>query len=240
MVVMRFVSIYTLLLILINVTSCRAQEIFRGEYIQPNSYLSGEGITYHFTDSSFTKTTYAHLGVETIAKGSYKVSDDTLLLHYRPLKDPSPSYWEFTDKDSLLALMGKDSYLLTKGIKVQFRSVNKQQESLRGTNLAVRNKKEEVVTGFGADSLGYFPNMFFYGGYIEKFHFSFIGKKPVTIKADTLRGYKADVKIILSDSQIYYSDYDGTKKYLIKRRTNDRIELRSFATNEKIVLEKNN
>lgn len=237
--VMQVVKYTFVILLFLFSSSCIAQNI-SGKYAQkyPVYGASGVGISYSFTQSSFTQITYEHLGIKTLAKGSYQVVGDTLILKYESLRDPAPSYWKFVQKDSLYSLMGDDSFLLSDGIKVQFRSVNRTGEPRGGANLAVRNKKEEVVTGFVSDSLGYFPKMFFYGDYIQNFKFTFVGRKPVTIKADTLRGHKSKINVILSNSQTYYSDYEGVKKYLIKNSEEDKITLQSLKSNKEIILEK--
>ncbi|HLR77227.1 MAG TPA: hypothetical protein VK106_06165 [Balneolaceae bacterium] len=227
------------MLLLISANSCAAQKIIKGEYLQkyPVYGVSGISFAYHFTDSSFTKFTYEHLGIKTIAKGTYKIIGDTLILNYNALKDPAPSYWKFIKKDSLLTLMDEESTWLSQGIKVQFQAVNRKEEPVGGVNLALKDKNDEVIGGFVSDSLGFFSNMFIYGkNYIQKFHFTFIGRKSVIIQADTLRGYKSKVKIVLSNSQTYYSDYNGIEKYLIKDIENEKIVLQNLENNKKIML----
>lgn len=236
---MRIVKNIFFLLGILFFNACYAQQSITGTFVQKDHAASGEGVYYGFDDSLFTVTTYKHLGRKEIARGSYRIKTDTLYLNYKPQIDPAPSKYVFVKRKKFPVPLGMDSTSVdSTTISVKLRVFNKEGKPMQGVSLGLRNKNKETIMAFISDSLGKFPPLSIDDSYIHDFTFVFMGFKPVTINTDTLSGYTSKIKVVLSKSSTYYSDFDGIKSYLIRKKKEDRIILESLEDHKKIVLER--
>jgi hypothetical protein len=235
---MQVVKIVTLLLFLAAGYSCAAQKEISGTFSDSDPTLAANDtpVIYKFHDSTFTKTRYRHLGKKTKFYGDYTITADTLILDYNPKADPLPSKYKFISKkpfgQSNIYSTSQDKTVLD----VNFQVSNLKGEPINEPTLFLKNKSQEIIMAFLADSNGKYPSLNIRDNYIDHFQFQSIRYKPLTIPADSLKGYKSDVQIMLSDSQVYYGDCDKINKYVFKRRSREKIELHNLQTEEKLVL----
>jgi hypothetical protein len=218
-------NIITVLMLIMVCTGCSTlRDNFTGTFY--NKYAMYIGTIYKFSTNNFKRTSTGDLGITTKWRGTYRIEDDTLILNYIPLKDPDPSLYKFIKRKPVNG---------TSDGTVQFLVVDKAGKPLIRTEMVTRNVSQKILNGYVADSLGYFPKLPVKKK-VNDYHFFNLGRKQITIPADTLQGYNSKVKVILSDSLTQYSGYSGTNKYLIKKAKRDKIILRSIPKHRRIVL----
>ncbi|MBN2733157.1 MAG: hypothetical protein JXR26_12070 [Balneolaceae bacterium] len=193
----------------------------------------GIGVLYDFDKNKFKKTASGHLNAKTKWRGTYRISKDTLILNYKSLKDPDPSTFKFIRKKESIDPNSNSKAPVNSS--VEFFIVEKNDEPLKGAALAVLGNSEKVLEGFSSDSSGSYPEISL-SEKMQKFMFNYIGRKSVIIPVDTLRGYHSKVKVTLSDSATTYSDYNETKKYLIKDFEKNRIVLEALVEDSKRIV----
>ena len=228
----NFATVIQIIICCLLFCMCTAQQKISGDY-------SHRGIAevFHFGDSLFTKIDYSHIGplLKTVSKGSYKLKGDTLYLNYRSLDDQDPSSWRFIKKRScaINKNLSQDSLCF----QTKFRVVNKKGDPLSET-LLILVQENQKSKAFEADSMGYFPKISQDVRSIKKFWFTNASYKGLTINRNKVIGYKSEVEVILSSSNIGYSEFEGTKVYLIKKVTGNRLVLQSIEGSEIMVLER--
>lgn len=226
----------TLLLIVLFISSfdqSTAQTTITGQYTGNNR------LDYQFTDSSFVVTAYDHIEMQRKAGGFYELSGDTLILEYKPMKDPSPSRYEITSKERFDVPLGmQPTERDTNSIMTDLKIVDYDGQPLQEPILILRNKKDEVVMSFSSDTAGAYPPLHIQDEYIASIKIQSLQFKPISIPTDSLRGYQSQLKVILSKSRTYYSQQKDTLKYIFQKKDEGRVILDGVEKNQRIILQR--
>ena len=203
-------------------------------------YYGDDGLIYYFDKSTF-KTVTRHVGFHSdkkVSKGSYKVNQDTLFLKFEPIENYPVAKLEFTQKESINNIVKGDTLSQDSTISIGFKVVGINDKPINPSPiLQIRNKNDQVIQGFWADSLGYIDKIFIFGSFEGSFLFTSLANEEFRIEADTLMGFKSKVKVTLPERK-KYNDYNGTKKYFIKKRTKFEVVLENPETNKKVTLKR--
>lgn len=204
------------------------------------TFYGDDGLIYNFNEDTF-KTVTRYVGFHSekeVAKGSYSIAENTLFLNYEPIiNHPKPTF-KFIEKEPIYNRAKEDTLSKDALISVHFKIVGGNNEPIVPQPIVqLRNKENQAIQGFSADTLGHLSEIFIFGPFKGYFYFTSLANEELKIWADTLSGYKSIVKVMLPE-RTTYSIHDGTKKYLIEERTEDRIVLQSLEDNKKIVLER--
>ncbi len=200
------------------------------------TFSGDNGKVYEFHQSTF-KTSTGEIGLHSpqkVAQGNYSITEDTLFLHFKPVNNPPKPGFEFVKKEPIDAKLSSQD----RQVYVHFKIVGNDNKPIIPPPIVIlKNKEEEDIQGFRADSLGQIPEVFIFGSFQGYFHFTSLANEELKIKTDTLSGYKSRVKVTLPE-RTRYEDYEGTKKYMIKTREQEKIVLQSLTNDEEIVLER--
>ncbi len=209
-------NILLILIIVGCVTTALLERGIKGFYVEKDSPV-GISSTYHFNDGTFEIISYEHLNIQKKFGGSYQISGDTLILDFESLTDPDPSSYTFIDRKPASTPVNLDSSFQESNLgSVKFHVVNQNDKPLIRTILISRDNSKNKIKTYLPDSLGYFPKISLTVEKPHDFKFIHLGRKTLIMPADTVVGGHSKVKVTLSDSTTYYSDYNNIKKYLIK------------------------
>lgn len=114
--------------------------------------------------------------------------------------------------------------------------VDNNERPLNEPVMILRNRDEEIVMSFSAETAGRYPSLHIQDGYISSIQIQSLRFKPLTISADSLRGYQSQIKVSLSESRTYYSKQKNTFKYLIQEINKNRVVLDCLGKNQRIIL----
>ena len=194
-----------------------------------NLVIADIGQSFSFEkNETFRNTTHEHLEQKTISGGYYEVIGDTLKLHYTRIKPSPPDPVNILQKERL-KLSDTSFHPAFSNIKV-YDSNGKPQA---GVHLILRNEEKKHIMAFASDSSGNFPSLNLYDEYIADLHFSFLGHEPAYLKTDSLFNYQTEIEVKLNDSSLQYDNTEQSFSYLIKKASQEKIELIPLKGDEK-------
>ena len=210
----------TFLIISISTNAQKIEGIYRVDDI--NLIVADIGMTFSFEqDGTFRKTLYEHLGKKTISGGNYELVGDTLKLNYIRLKATPPNPINILKRERLKSSSDTSFNSMFSNIKV----CNSEGEPQPGVILVLQNKKKKPVMAFMSDSAGKFPNLSLYDNYVTDLQFSFLGHQEAYLKTDSLFNFQTDIEVRLNDSSLQYENTEQSFSYLIKKPSQEKIEL---------------
>ena len=216
---MQVVKTIIFFLILLSNINSLGQNL-SGEYVVSNTAGSGEGMEISFfKNENFQQTYFYHLNSKKIFKGSYSISNDTLILSYYDIRKVKEV--EYLSR--------------TKFFEDQFSAViqvlDENGKPVKGVTFFMANKDHKPVVSLEVNADGYLPEFSVVDNYIKTLVFSHIGKTDVTIPADSLFGYHNTVKVVLQDATTVYS-FKSPEKYLILSQTKNTLKLISLEADQ--------
>jgi hypothetical protein len=181
------------------------------------------GIKYIFKDNGeFVRTKYENLENQTIIEGSFSISDDTLTLYYQDLDKNLDAVIEITQKEKL-----NSNTILESTIKI----LNSSGNPIEAANLVLQSQDKTPVMAFMSNKLGEFPKINLYDSYIKFLQISYLGNKEIYVSTDSLFGYRSKINVCFKNSEFVHSNKRQTEKFLIKKNTSEKLELKNIDSN---------
>jgi len=226
------VKLSTCILFLLFNNICIAQ-------ISQENFYGDDGLIYQFGIDTFkTESRYSGFhSINEIAKGTYRIIGDTLILEYISFENPTRADFSFIKKEPIRNTGITDSTGNGVTIQTRFKVTNDNNDPIVPSPIVIlKNHEKKSIEGFVADSSGNVENIFIFGPFHGSFVFTSLANKELVIIADTLAGYKSTVWVTLP-KRVQFWDYSGTKKYLIRNKGGNTIELRSLDGDKIVLLE---
>ena len=202
-----------------------------GSFQRTNDFDVGVGITFN-SDSTFTETTYQHMGGKLIAKGYFSFEGDILNLHYEAVTANKDIQIK---KERMERNSGADTiFSLSAEIKMQ----NKDGTPKPGPTLVLQNKQKEPVLAFMTNDDGSFPPISLHDPYVAYFQISYLANETVEIATDSLFGYRSEISIVFDDSNVEFGRENRVEKWILESWSPGRLVFREAEKGELIVLER--